>query len=70
MVHHLGGANSPVAYREGPYVLVPKARSGWELFDLANDLPQTKDLSEQLPGKVAEMAAKLEKIKADGRSRG
>ena len=58
VVHHLGGFNSPLAYREGDFVLVPKGK-GWELFNLAQDLGQKTDLAASMPEKVEAMKAKL-----------
>jgi arylsulfatase A-like enzyme len=58
VVHHLGGYNSPLAYREGDFVLVPKGK-GWELFNLAKDLGQKTDLAASMPEKVEAMKAKL-----------
>jgi hypothetical protein len=39
-----------------------------QLYDLANDLGETKNLAAAMPEKVAEMKAMLEKLIADGRS--
>lgn len=55
---------------------VPGVRSGlWkyipapsQLYNLADDLGETKNLAEAMPGKVAEMQALLEKLITDGRS--
>lgn len=59
LVHHMGGENSPLAYRYGDYVLVPKPKSGWELFNVREDLEQKHDLSRQFPDRVTEMARLL-----------
>ncbi|GBL30380.1 hypothetical protein EMGBS10_15300 [Opitutia bacterium] len=39
-----------------------------QLYDLATDLGETRNLATQEPGRVAEMQALLEKLIADGRS--
>ncbi len=58
VVHHLGGFNSPLAYREGDFVLVPNGKK-WELYDVAKDLSQKTDLAASMPEKVEAMKAKL-----------
>lgn len=71
LVHHKGGANSPLAYREGRHVIVPKPNSEWELFDLAADLSQKNDLAKLQPETVQRLSANLAAIKtkpAGGRS--
>jgi arylsulfatase A-like enzyme len=40
-----------------------------QLYDLANDLGETRNLAAQHPDKVKEMSARLQKIRQDGRSR-
>lgn len=58
VVHHLGGFNSRLAYRDGAYVLIQMPKS-WELYDVVNDLEQKNDLATTMPDKVEEMKAKL-----------
>jgi arylsulfatase A-like enzyme len=45
------------------------AGGGLQLFNLADDLSETKSLSEQMPDKVKELNAIYDKAKADGRTR-
>ncbi len=46
------------AVRVGQWKLVAKGRTGpWELYDMEKDRTELNDLSAQMPGKVAEMAA-------------
>jgi len=40
-----------------------------QLYDLRNDLAERHNLADEHPQRVQEMAALLEKIRADGRSR-
>jgi arylsulfatase A-like enzyme len=67
------------ALRSGNWKYIPAPGSGgWgkggdqsqpvQLYDLANDLGETKNLATAMPEKVAEMKALLEKLIADGRS--
>ena len=67
------------ALRSGSWKYIPAPGSGgWgkggdqsqpvQLYDLANDLGETKNLAAAMPEKVAEMKALLEKLIADGRS--
>jgi len=65
---------SPLALREGEWVLIQKggsykAAGGFELYNLANDLSQKKNLAASEPDRVKTMAARLEKIREQGRSR-
>jgi len=75
---------SPLALREGDWVLIQKggqrqkkandspnkeSASNFELYNLANDLSQTKNLAASEPERVKTMAARLEKIREQGRSR-
>jgi hypothetical protein len=39
-----------------------------QLYDLANDIAETKNLAVAMPEKVAEMKALLERLITDGRS--
>ena len=67
------------AVRKGSWVFIPAPNSGgWgkggdqsqlvQLYNLAEDLGETKNLAATMPGKVAEMKALLEKLIVDGRS--
>ena len=67
------------ALRSGSWKYIPAPGSGgWgkggdqsqpvQLYDLANDLGETKNLAAAMPEKVAEMKALLEKLIVDGRS--
>jgi arylsulfatase A-like enzyme len=69
-----------LAIRQGPWKLIPGGRgeeygkstaaaSGVQLYDLTNDLGETKNLAADRPEIVAELTARLEKIRAAGRSR-
>lgn len=57
---------SPLALRSGSWVLVETGNGGHELYDLANDLPQQNDLAKAQPGKVRELAGRLEAERAKG----
>ncbi|EMI57087.1 arylsulfatase [Rhodopirellula sallentina SM41] len=47
------------AVRNGNYkALLPKGTKSWELYDLAKDRQETRDLSQELPERVERMAAK------------
>ena len=67
------------ALRSGSWKYIPAAGSGgWgvggdqsqpvQLYNLADDLGETKNLAAAMPEKVAEMKALLEKLITDGRS--
>ncbi len=67
------------AVRSGPWKFIPAPGSGgWgnggdqsqpvQLYNLADDLGETKNLAAAMPEKVAEMKALLEKLITDGRS--
>lgn len=62
LVHHRGGADSPLAYREGRWVLVPKG-SDWELYDLETDLAQEQNVASLHQDRVERMAARLARAK-------
>lgn len=64
--------------RVGPWKLIDPALRGGkapakggkaQLFNLADDIGETKDLADQQPGKLAEMQAQLRKIHDAGRTR-
>jgi arylsulfatase A-like enzyme len=72
LVLHGGGGG--LAIRQGPWKLIPpsgkkKAPKAAELFNLADDLGETKDLAAGNPGKVKELAALLRRVREGGRSR-
>ena len=48
------------AIREGQWKLVAKENQSWELYDMAADRTETKNLADQFPGRVKEMAARWE----------
>ena len=59
--HFLGG-RSGGAMRQGDWKLIEWFDTGTrELYNLADDLGETKDLAEKMPERVAELHAKLEK---------
>jgi arylsulfatase A-like enzyme len=72
----IGGVPS---VRQGTWKYIPAPGSGgWgkggdqsqpvQLYNLANDIGETKNLAAAMPEKVAEMKALLEKLITDGRS--
>ena len=73
---HLAEYSGIVALRQGPWKLVP-AREGKggkpgapvELYNLAEDIGETKNVAAENPRIVQEMSAFLEKLRAEGRSR-
>jgi len=71
-----------LSLRKGTWKLVPTGAGGGkgkkagkrapstpELYNLADDLSETKNVAAQHPDIVKEMSAKLEEIKSKGRSR-
>lgn len=58
--------------RQGAWKLIlaadPKTKTDVQLFNLAQDIAETRNLAAEEPRRVAEMKAALEKIIADGRS--
>ena len=80
VVHH--SVAGMFALRKGPWKLVAGNGSGgrqkpkgkpfgapFQLFDLAEDLGEQRDVAAEHPERVAEMTAELEAIRAAGRSR-
>jgi arylsulfatase A-like enzyme len=81
-VHQAG--NGQLAIRQGPWKLIlphpgpgtaapkkaakPKAATGPELYNLADDLAETKNLHDQHPDIVERLTQLLEKYRRDGRS--
>jgi len=64
----------PLALRDGDWILIQKgnghkAAGGLELYNLATDLSQAKNLAASEPDRVKTMAARLEKIREQGHSR-
>jgi arylsulfatase A-like enzyme len=78
-VMHNGGINGPFAIRQGAWKLIAtgavNARQGEgearmpQLFNLADDLGETKNLAGQNPGKVQELSVLLQRVRETGRSR-
>ena len=59
-----------VALRKGQWKLIPaRGERGAELYDLATDIGETKNLAGERPEIVRELAATLDKLRASGRSR-
>lgn len=78
LVMHRGGRGGPLALRKGPWKLIPaaagnvakkKAATEIQLFNLADDLSETKNLAASEPEKVKELTALLQEIRDRGRSR-
>jgi arylsulfatase A-like enzyme len=79
LVMHVGGTKGPFAVRQGPWKFVPttppnaRKGSGGEpndmLFNLANDLAESNDVSAKHPDKIKALQALLTKIREQGRSR-
>ena len=79
LVMHAG--NGALSIRKGPWKLIPGAgaaggrkgkRSGGletQLFNLATDIRETDNVANKHPGMVNELAALLEQLRANGRSR-
>ncbi len=66
LIEHANG----LAIRKGSWKLVPgKAKGGDELYDLATDLGETKNVAAQRPEIVKELSDLLAKVRDDGRSR-
>ena len=66
---------SPLALRQGDWVLIQKgpgqrpqtnAAPNFELYNLATDLSETKNLAAANPEKVKELTQRLESLKAAG----
>ena len=64
---------APLALREGDWVFIAKpqrpAGGSGELYNLATDLAEKNDLSGQEPERLKAMSARLEQLRAQGRSR-
>ncbi len=79
-VAHTGGTQGPLTLRVGSWKYIEPGRGGpaktapnkppvTQLYNLADDLGETKNLAEQLPDKVAEMKTILQRLRDEGRSR-
>jgi arylsulfatase A-like enzyme len=68
LVEHGGGGG--LALRKGPWKLIPAmGMKGAELYNLADDLSETKNLAADKAETVKELEALLKKVREDGRSR-
>jgi hypothetical protein len=78
LVEHVSGP--AVALRQGSWKFIPgaggaggkggrEARSGPQLFDLSKDIGERNNLADEQPGKVAELSARLQEFKKNGRTR-
>lgn len=66
LVEHAGG----LALRKGPWKYIPpRGKGAGELYHLAEDLGETKNLAGERPDLVRELDGFLEKLRAAGRSR-
>ena len=61
--HHYRGSGN-LAIRKGPWKLIPDGK-GAQLYNLAADLSETKDVAAQHPEIVKELTALLNKVRAD-----
>lgn len=80
---HIIEQGGPLAFRKGQWKLVPPRPAGAagkkvaerqggptvELYNLAEDIGETKNLAERNPEKVQELTAQLGKLRSAGRSR-
>lgn len=67
---HLVEHARDLALRKGPWKFIPARGKGpGELFNLADDLGESKNLAAQKPELAGELSALLEKLRADGRTR-
>ena len=55
---------SPLALRVGPSALIQKPNGAYELYDLAEDPSQKRDLAATQPDRVKALAARLEAVRA------
>ena len=69
LVIHGGGGG--LAIRRGPWKLIPGqgAQAKAELYNLADDLGETKDLAAKMPDRVKELSELLKQVREKGRSR-
>jgi arylsulfatase A-like enzyme len=66
----LHGGNGVFAFRSGPWKLVEgTGRKPHELYNLSDDLGETKNLAAEKPELVTELAAALAKARSDSRTR-
>jgi arylsulfatase A-like enzyme len=78
-VYHNGGTNGPFAIRKGNWKLIPNRAgnakknqgepAGPQLFNLADDLPESKNLAANNPDKVKELEALLAKTRQTEKTR-
>ena len=65
-------ANGVPGLRQGPWKLIlaadAQAKTNEQLYNLADDIGETKNLAAEQPARVAEMKALLERLITDGRS--
>lgn len=69
---HLVEHGNVLALREGAWKLVPAGRNkggGAQLFNLAEDIGETRNVAQTNPDRVAEMADRLQRIRSSGKSR-
>jgi arylsulfatase A-like enzyme len=78
LVSHNGGINGPFAIRQGTWKLVPRAAvnakqkeegGGAQLFNLAEDISESKNVAAQNPDIVKELQGLLSQIRERGKSR-
>lgn len=68
---HLVEQGGPLAIRRGPWKFVPahKKGAGPELYNLADDIGETRNVAAVNPKIVEELRSLLKRVQADGRSR-
>lgn len=59
LITHQGVFGSPLAYREGKWVIVPKGKE-WELYDLSADLAEKNNVADMHPDIVTKMVSALD----------
>jgi arylsulfatase A-like enzyme len=72
LILHNGGTAGPMAVRQGPWKLItagPKDKAGPKLFNLADDLGETRNLAAAQPDKVKELTALLAKCRSAKQTR-
>ena len=71
LVLHTNGGG-PLGLRSGPWMLITKGRKNAtppELYNVADDLSETRNLANQYPERVKELDDRLKKLQDAGRSR-
>jgi arylsulfatase A-like enzyme len=73
---HLVEHTRPLALRQGHWKLIPaesnrtkKGSGEAELYDLSQDIAETRNLAAAQPERVRQMTAELERIRSAGRTR-